>query len=59
LNAFTGFIVSEGGLTYIGPVQDFPERFLRQALCGLEMSEGRSGLIAFLENQLAALRGET
>jgi hypothetical protein len=60
LNVFTGFVVAEGGLTYVGPAYDFPKRFLRQALCGLEMSEGRSGLIAFLENQLAVLkRGET
>jgi hypothetical protein len=59
LHLHDGFVTDGTGLTYIGALQDFPERYLRQALCGLEMSIGRDGLIAFLEHQLAVLkRGE-
>ena len=47
---------TQDGLTYIGPLQDFPERFMNQALVSLDMKMGERTTDAWLEARLAERR---
>jgi len=57
-HVLAGFLVSPGGLTFVGPVDKFPEQFLRQALWSIIQKFGAPDGLQIIEAELSKLKDD-